>query len=311
MELCLKLIEQIVCLFLMSLGGYIITRAGLLRANDGKVLSTISVYLLVPCMLFSSFLIEWTPEKIGGILIAFVAAVLVHAAYLLLTKVLRRWIPMSDVDAASLVFTNAGNVIIPLVSGTLGPEYIFYSSAYMVVQNCIMWTYGVKVIGRQTGPQLKRILKNPTMIAIAVGLLFMLFPLELPAALVSTVSSLGGCMAPVAMILVGILMAQTDLKRLRAMTGMLRITALRLLAYPLVTVALLAVMSRFVHHPDAWQILFVVLLAGAGPSAALVTQVAQLYDNEAERASAINVLTTLACMATLPMVTALAQICLI
>lgn len=85
-------------------------------------------------MLFGSFLIQWTPEKLSGIFLAFFSSVLVHGIYLIMTVLIRRRVPMTDIDAVSIVFTNAGNIMIPLIAGTLGHEYIFYTSAYMVVQ---------------------------------------------------------------------------------------------------------------------------------------------------------------------------------
>ena len=114
-------------------------------------------------------------------------------------------------------------------------------------------------------------------------------------------------MAPVSMILVGILFAGMDRKKLKILKGLWRSVVLRLLVYPLVILILLALLSRLIHHPDTWQILFVILLASAGPSASQVVQVSQLYDNESERASCINMITTLFCAVTLPVFALLSQ----
>ena len=49
------------------------------------------------------------------------------------------------------------------------------------------------------------------------------------------------------------------------------------------------------------------LLAAITPSAATVTQMAQLYDREADYASAIYVVTTLLCIVTMPVLVGLYQ----
>ena len=307
MSLCIDLVEQILCLFLMALGGFIVSKVGLVRPQESKILSVISVFIFTPCMLFGSFLIQWTPEKLSGIFLAFFSSVLVHGIYLIMTVLIRRRVPMTDIDAVSIVFTNAGNIMIPLIAGTLGHEYIFYTSAYMVVQNLLLWSYGIKVIGKQDRFQLRRVITNPVIIAIFLGILTIFFPIALPTPLEDTIHSLGACMAPVSMILVGILFAGMDRKKLKLLKGLWRSVVLRLLVYPLVILILLALLSRPIHHPDTWQILFVILLASAGPSASQVVQVSQLYDNESERASCINMITTLFCAVTLPVFALLSQ----
>ena len=37
-------------------------------------------------------------------------------------------------EQASLIYTNAGNLIIPLVTAVLGPEWVIYSSMFQLVQ---------------------------------------------------------------------------------------------------------------------------------------------------------------------------------
>ena len=61
----------------------------------------------------------------------------------------------------------------------------------------------------------------------------------------------------------------------------------------------------------ARQLAVLFLIMGCGflavitPSATTITQMAQLYDNHAPYASAINVLTTLVCILTMPLMVAL------
>lgn len=88
------LVEQILCLFLMALGGFIVSKVGLVRPQESKILSVISVFIFTPCMLFGSFLIQWTPEKLSGIFLAFSVAVLV-TAFIDYDRTNRRRVPMT------------------------------------------------------------------------------------------------------------------------------------------------------------------------------------------------------------------------
>ena len=57
--------------------------------------------------------------------------------------------------------------------------------------------------------------------------------------------------------------------------------------------------------PDGKTILYISFLAVMTPTAAMVTQISQLFDNRPEYASAINTLTTLMCIVTMPLLTAI------
>lgn len=308
MALSLTLLVQILSLFIMIIAGGILFKTGILKHGESQILSKACVYIFQPCMMLNGFLTNWTKEKLQGLLLASVGAVLIHAVYLILNKLLKKPLQLNEIDEGSLVFTNAANVVIPLVQGTLGSEFVVYTSAYLVVQNLIVWSYGVKLIGRQKDMQLKRIMKNPTIIAICIGILFVIFPISMPLVLRRTVSDLGVCMAPVSMVMIGLICAEFDMNKLKQVKGLWRVVFFRLLIYPLFGMAILSTLSRLVVIPNAWQILFVVMLGAAGPSASLVVQVAQLYNNKEDRASAINVITTLACVVTMPLMTILAQL---
>ena len=54
-------------------------------------------------------------------------------------------------------------------------------------------------------------------------------------------------------------------------------------------------------HKDAKQILLVVFLASSSTAAAMVTQLAQIYDADAKYASVINVMSIIFCIITMPL----------
>ena len=48
--------------------------AGHLKSSDGRVLSVLTVYIICPCVIIDSFQIEFSQEKLHGLVVAFVAA---------------------------------------------------------------------------------------------------------------------------------------------------------------------------------------------------------------------------------------------
>ena len=65
--------------------------------------------------------------------------------------------------------------------------------------------------------------------------------------------------------------------------------------------------DRLIMH-SVYTTLLVSLLATCTPSASTITQMAQIYGKDADYASAINVVTTLLCIFTMPLMVALYQL---
>ena len=81
----------------------------------------------------------------------------------------------------------------------------------------------------------------------------------------------------------------------------------RLIALPLVVLCIFKYSGLAALVPDGQSILMISLLAASAPAAANVTQIAQVYGHEGDYAGAINVITTLLCIGTMPLMVLLYQ----
>lgn len=79
------------------------------------------------------------------------------------------------------------------------------------------------------------------------------------------------------------------------------VAAVRLIAYPLLNIVVLKFSGLAAMVPEGQTILLITLLATITPSASTITQMAQVYGKDADYASAINVVTTLLCIVTMPL----------
>ena len=85
---------------------------------------------------------------------------------------------------------------------------------------------------------------------------------------------------------------------------------LRLIAVPAVALLLLKVSGLVNGSPDGKKLLLIVFLAVITPSASTITQMCQVYGNDSQYASAINVMTTLFSIVTMPLMVLLFQMIL-
>jgi len=308
MELSILLVKQIGSLFIMILFGYIAFKLHLVKLEDSKVLSILTLYLIFPCVIIDSFQIGYSQERMQGLTLAIVASIGVHILYIALSYVVKKIAPVNPIEEASLIYSNSGNLIIPLVAYVLGPEWVFYCSAYVAVQTVFVWTHGKSVIREAREFNLKQLLLNPNIMAAVLGMTLFVTKVSLPSVLGNAVSATGSMVGPISMIITGIIIASMDLKNVFTNLRAYGVSAARLMIYPLMVILLFCGSGMLNWHPQAEQILLIVLLASAAPTASMITQMAQIYNKDAHNASVINVMSIIFCIITMPVMVFVYQV---
>lgn len=309
MELSLTLVMQILGMVAMVLMGFLAAKKGLLDQQDSYSLSRFTVYIITPCTLINAFQTDLELEKLQGLALALVAAGIIHGLFLLVSTMLCLGKHgLQPEEQVSILYTNCGNLIIPMVWAVLGEEYVFYTSAYLLVQNVLIWTHGQAKLGGRGRPTLRSIFINPGMLGICTGFLFFLFQIRLTGPLHTAVSGLAQCIGPVSMVIVGILMARIDARKVFLAGRIYWVSAARLILLPILAVGALWLLHWAWPMENGRSILLVVVLAASAPSASVVIQLSQLYHHPGTaNASAINVVTTALCAVTMPLIVLIYQ----
>ncbi|MFV0393144.1 MAG: AEC family transporter [Coprobacillaceae bacterium] len=300
MELSIMLMQQIGSLFIMMGIGFILVRKKICKKDDSKLLSTLLLYVAAPCAIIKSFQIERTETKMQGLLLAVIAAIIVHIIFISMSYVLGRTLRFNAIEKACIIYSNCGNLIIPLVTIMLGPEMTFYTSGYMIVQNNLMWTHCKYIISEESTFNIRKILFSFNIIAIIIGLVIFYFQISVPIVISSAVSSLTNLMGPLSMIVVGMLLSNIDLKEVFSKKRAYLVSGLRLIILPAIVLFIFIVLDLSSFVSNGKEILLVSLLAASAPSASTVTNFAQLYNNKPEDASIINAMSVLLCIITMP-----------
>ena len=307
MNISILLMQQIVQLFLMIFLGYFIVKTGLVRDDDSKVLSKIILYLIVPCVIINAFQVDYTTDTVKGLLIAFAASVLTQVVLLIVISAAGKLLHLNEVEVASVYYSNSGNLIVPIVTFILGQEWVLYGCVFMSVQLVFLWTHCKKIISREASYDWKKILLNINMISIFIGVVLFFTKIFLPEIIGNTLASVGTMIGPASMIVTGMLFAGMNLKQIFANKRVYFITFLRLIAVPLIALVLIKLSNLASFSADGNKIMLIVFLAIITPSASTVTQMCQVYGNDSKYASAINVMTTLLSIITMPVMVMLFQ----
>lgn len=306
--IALVLMQKIFSLFLIVGLGFLLVKLRVLKVNDSHVLSSVSMYLVTPCTIISAFCVEPGEEVKAGLLLAFVTSLGIHLLLLAFTPLMRRVLHLDAVETVSVIYSNAGNLVIPLVTALLGQEWVIYTCAYMSVQLCFLWSHGKAVLCGERGIDLKRIYTNVNLLSIAVGAILFSTGFRFPSLVMDAVTGLGGMIGPLAMLITGMLIAGKDLRSFRKYRRLPIVVLLRLVVIPVAVLALIRILPLRQLVPNGETVLLITLLAAISPCASTITQMAVVYGKDADYAGAINVLTTLLCILTMPLMIRLYQL---
>ncbi len=295
-ELFPVLMKQIIIMFLLIAAGAILYKKKKITAAGSKEMGTVLLYLVVPCTIIHAFITEYSSEKLIAFGYSFAAALL----SLILAMAVSALVfgNKCRIENFGSAFSNAGFIGIPLVSAVLGNGAVFYVSSFVALLNFFQWTYGVMVMtGKKDSVSVKQILKNPVLISLIIGIIVFLLNIKLPAVVTGTVGMLAGMNAPLAMLVLGVYMAQIKFTEIFTDKAAYASCAVRLLLIPILTIGVL-----FLFGGMETKIKLAVLLAAAAPVGFNVAIFAQRNNLSYTQAVKDVCLSTVLSVATLPLI---------
>lgn len=285
--------------------GFALVRLHLLKTGDSKTLSVLSVYAICPCAFISATQVDLTPDVLQGFLFAVVCAIVLQVGQIILTKILAKPLHLSPIERAASIYSNCGNLIIPLVGFILGDEWVVYSLAYMSVQTILIWTHGKSLISENHHIDVRVVLFNINLLAVAAGIVLMVLGIKLVEPFGTFTYDVGQMIGPAAMLVTGMIIGGMDLRQIVANKRVWLVAFIRLVLIPVIVTLALKFSGIDALVANGQSILLITLLATITPSASATVQMTQIYEKDAPYASAINVITTIGCILTMPIWVAL------
>ena len=165
------------------------------------------------------------------------------------------------VETASVMYPNCTNMVIPLVIGAFGEDWVIYVTCYSMVQTILVWTHARILISGKRKISLRDLVCNVNILAIMLGLFLFVFQLRLPGVIQSAFSMAGDTIGPVAMLIIGMLMAGIDMQRLRSYRQIWKPVLLRLIALPVILVCVAKYSGLAALAPHGETLIIISLLS--------------------------------------------------
>ncbi len=304
LENFLTVAQSVLSLFILMAVGFCCQRFKLLNETAVKACANLVLYIATPCVIIKSCIREFDATLLTGFLVMAAVAVVNHVA---LIFVAHRCFRDKDegrrrVFRFATVFGNAGYMGIPLQQAILGDEGVFYCAAYVIVFNITVWTYGAICMSgdkRELAP--KKLIFNPGIIGVAVGMVLFLLSVPVPTFAVNAIGHLSVLNTALPMLIVGYYIAQTDiLGALKDKKSYLCIF-LRLIAAPLLALGLLLLVGV------RGTVLTSCMICICAPVATATTMFATRYERDPLLSVNLVSVSTLLAIITMPLIIALAQ----
>ena len=295
---------QVSILYIMVAIGFLCDKAKLFTAKTANAIVNFLLYLVVPCMLVRSFTkIELTKQNLLMFFLSMVLAFVTHFISIALNiPFFRKKNDENPIFKYASIYGNVGFMALPLAAEILGDEGVFFCANGVIAFNIITFIHGAKLMSRETFKiNIKNLLLNPGIISVLIGLPLFLLQIKLPTVVSQPLSYLAELNTPLAMLIFGTYLANTDLKTMFTDKRIYLTALIKLLVMPLLCVGVYRLCGV------TGTLLTACAITACVPSANNTFMFASKFGRDAGLASKTVALVSLFSIITMPVVIAIAQ----
>lgn len=315
----LTVLIAVVSLIILAVPGFLLSKTKMLSEKAESAFSTFVMYGAQPCMVLMGFQNTEFSAEIGiNVLIVAGITVAIHLIMAGITCFVVRL--KGDVDKKKVIrfasiFSNCGFMGFPFLqmvfAGTshLG-EVMIYGAVVVAVFNLLAWTLGVYLItGDKSFISAKKIIGNPTIIAIVLGFIFF-FTIKVPFAklpkpnttlhtivskLMNSIDVIGNTVTPLSLTVIGMKLSKCNLKELFLNKWGYFVCGMKLIVMSLITMLCVSFL------PIAETIKYVLVFLLSMPCATSTALLPTMFGGDSKSATSFVLLACICCVITIPL----------
>lgn len=297
-------IQVMVTLFIIVLLGYVMCKLGYMVDKFDQKLSSIVIDITSPALILSSVMGDRTPDRtliLPLLGVGFLTYLVLLVFGFGVPRLITRDHDERGMIGFALMFANVGFIGYPIVSSIFGPEAVFYAALLNMPNTFFVFTAGVMLVKGEYSVRLlnPKVLFSPSMIAAFLAALIVALDVRTPEMLARPVTMVGAITVPAALMVIGSSMARLPLRQIVGSPKVYVVSALRLLVVPVSVYTLF----RLCGVNDTINDINTVVIAM--PVASFGTMFCMKYGRNPSLMTEVTFVTTVASIATIPLVTLL------
>ena len=301
--------SNLVGLFLLIGAGFFIVKIKLVPSHASKTFSTLLMNLTMPASVFVSFLRPLDTSFLRDSLITIAVGTGLYLLYALLclpcARLLRVPQGRRGIWMFCATFNNVAFMGFPISLALFGEEGLAFAVMLSIPFNLLLYTMGVKMVCtdcQETNAiqSWGSVLLSPVNLAILLGLLFYALQLQLPDMVLTPLNYLSNITTPLSMIVTGMNLTYGSLTAPFRDRDAVSASVMRLALLPLLTWGLVRLLP--LENPLVFPVTILIM---AMPSPAVSTILAERYHGNAQLSARIVFLSSLLCLASIPLMSLL------
>ncbi len=307
--------------FLIMIPGIILKKCNISTDGLGKGLSNLVLYIAQPVLIFESYLQEYDSSKLINMLYVLVFSIIAHVIFTVVTMFFFKSSPDGTrrMLRFATIFSNAAFMGMPLIEALFDKSVLIYASIYNITFNAFLWTLGVYICTANRGEasdekkapviSYKKVVFHPTMLAAVLGLIFFFTGIYkyIPTPITMGIEKISAIVAPLSMIVLGLRIAEIDLRGFFNQKNLYIFLGLRHLILPALVFGVMFLVSLIPSVELHEHVVMSVLIMASAPAATSATMFAEKYDCDAAYVSKVVAVSTILSIATMPLISLLAQ----
>lgn len=293
--------NQVLVLFIFVAIGFALGRTKIVKAENSSMLSNLLVYVFLPCCNIKAFADDFTPQYVLENYNYILFGTILLIILIFITKLCAKPLASNKYDRYvyeySMIVPSYGYMGYALAESCFGQmgllNFIMFSTPFTIY----IYATGFPILTKR-GFTLKGFL-NASMISIIVGMIIGLLQIRLGGVIETVLVKGSGCMAPISMILTGLVISEFDIKEIVKKWQIYPVTLMRLVILPLVIGAVLTML-----HIDKYLVAIAVLFM-ALPCGLNTVIFPKLVNEDCSIGAGLAVVSTVGACITIPVVLAL------
>ncbi len=296
--------QVMVILFIIVIIGYVANKLGYMGGDFDRRLSSIVITFTCPALVLSSVMGDELPDRsliLPLLGVSSLTYIILTAMALLLPRLVTKDQGERGIVGFAVMFANVGFIGYPIVASIFGHQAVFYAALLNMPNTFFIFTVGVMLVKgeyglRQFSP---RVLASPTLLAAVVAAALVALGVHTPYIIAEPIQLVGNITVPASLMIIGSSMANLPLRQIMGNGKVYATSFLRLVVVPLA----FYYMFRFIGVTDLVNNINTVVLAM--PVASFGTMFCLRYNRDVALMTEITFVTTVASIATIPLVTML------
>lgn len=295
----ITVLNQVIILFAILLVGFFARKKKILDQATNHGFTEFLLNITIPFTIISSFNQSLPRGVLFNAVLVFAFSFSIHLLSIFVGQLLyyRCENDIKKVLWFTAVFANCAFMGFPVVESIYGKVGVLYGSVYTIPFNFFVWTFGqILFSGKKDMKTIKNAVFNPSMAAVAIGVVIFLSPVRLPHVLSKIIDMLGALTTPLSMIIVGSMLTEVKIKEIFSGYYIYYSTAVRLFVIPLLVLFILKSVGV------TGTLLGVCVILTAMPTASFSVIFAEKFGGDALMASRCVFFSTAVSIITIPMV---------